>query len=108
MALADQRLRPAPLKAVAIEDRFWQERLRVNRELTIPIEYEQCRKTGRIEALTLNRVPDQHIFWDSDMSPSGLRRLRISLATHPDPEVDALLDEVIGTAGTGAAVRTAT
>ncbi len=89
------RLFPAPLKAVAIEDRFWQERIRVNRETTIPIEYEQCRKTGRIEALTLRPTPDQHFFWDSDTA-KWIEAAAYSLATHPDPTTEALLDEVIG------------
>ncbi len=95
MTIADDGLRPAPLKAVTIDDRFWQERIRVNRDVTIPIEYEQCQKTGRIEALTLQTVPDQHIFWDSDVA-KWIEAAAFSLATHPDPEVDALLDDVIG------------
>lgn len=95
MTFTPNRLRPAPLKAVTIEDRFWQERIRVNREATIPIEYDQCKSTGRLEALTLARVPDQHIFWDSDIA-KWIEAAAYSLATHPDPTVDALLDEVIG------------
>ena len=89
------RLSAAPLKAVAIEDRFWQERIRINRETTIPIEYEQCQKTGRIEALTLRPTPGQHIFWDSDVA-KWVEAAAYSLATHPDPATEALLDEVIG------------
>ena len=95
MPFPTDRLQPVPLKAVTIEDRFWRERIRVNRETTIPIEYEQCQTTGRIEALTLARVPDQHIFWDSDVA-KWIEAAAYSLATHPDPTVDALLDEVIG------------
>jgi len=89
------RLSPAPLKAVAIEDQFWQERIRVNREVTIPIEYEQCQKTGRIEALTLAPTPDQHFFWDSDVA-KWIEAAAYSLATHPDPAAESLLNEVIG------------
>jgi DUF1680 family protein len=68
MPISADRLQPAPLKAVTIEDRFWRERIRVNRETTIPIEYQQCLTTGRIKALTLAQVPEQHIFWDSDVA----------------------------------------
>ena len=89
------RLAPAPLKAVTIEDRFWRERIRVNREVTIPTEYEQCTKTGRIEALTLAPVEGQHFFWDSDVA-KWVEAASYSLTTHPDPAVDARLDEVIG------------
>ena len=95
MPLSTQHLQPVPLKAVTIDDNFWRERIRVNREATIPIEYEQCRTTGRIEALTLAPVQDQHIFWDSDVA-KWIEAAAYSLATHPDPAVDALLDEVIG------------
>ena len=95
MTVPAPRLKPAPLKAVTIEDRFWQERIRVNREATIPIEYDQCKSTGRIEALTLAPVPDQHIFWDSDVA-KWIEAAAYSQATHPDPAVDLLLDEVIG------------
>ena len=95
MPISADRLQPAPLKAVTIEDRFWRERIRVNRETTIPIEYQQCLTTGRIEALTLARVPEQHIFWDSDIA-KWIEAAAYSLATHPDPEVETLLDEVIG------------
>ena len=89
MPLSSQHLQPVPLKAVTINDNFWRERIRVNREATIPIEYEQCRTTGRIEALTLAHVPDQHIFWDSDVA-KWIEAAAYSLATHPDPAVDAL------------------
>ena len=95
MTTAPHRLRPAPLKAVTISDRFWQERIRVNREATIPIEYDQCQTTGRIEALTLAPVPGQHIFWDSDVA-KWIEAAAYSQATHPYPAVEALLDEVIG------------
>lgn len=47
-------LRPVPLKSTTIEDDFWRERIRVNREVTIPIEYGQYQKTGRIEAFSLS------------------------------------------------------
>lgn len=88
------RFHSLPLKAVTIEDRFWQERIRVNREATIPIEYEQCRKTGRIAAFTLKSIPEQHFFWDSDLA-KWIEAASYSLATHPDPAVDTLLDGVI-------------
>ena len=87
-------LQPAPLKAVSITDTFWRERQRVNREVTIPAEYHQCEITGRIEALTLAPVPGQHIFWDSDIA-KWIEAASYSLTTHPDPNVEALLDTVI-------------
>ncbi len=72
---------PVPFSKVTIEDVFWAPRLQVNREKTIPHIYRMCKETGRIDAYKLDwklgqeKVPHQ--------------------ATHPDPMLDALLDEVI-------------
>lgn len=88
---------PAPLAAVAIDDAFWTPRLAANRTQTIPIEYEQCRITGRIDALHQQWQPGQpipHYFWDSDIA-KWVEAASYSLATHPDPALDAQLDEVI-------------
>ena len=87
-------LQSAPLKAVSITDTFWQERQRVNREVTIPAEYGQCESTGRIKALTLVPVPEQHLFWGSDVA-KWIEAASYSLATHPDPSTEALLNTVI-------------
>ncbi len=89
---------PLALTAVSVEDEFWAPRLRTNRERTIPLEYQQCRDTGRIDAFRLQWQPGQepvpHVFWDSDVA-KWIEAASYSLATHPDPELDALLDEVI-------------
>ncbi|MGI4790535.1 MAG: beta-L-arabinofuranosidase domain-containing protein, partial [Janthinobacterium lividum] len=89
-----KNLKSAPLKAVTIDDTFWSERQRVNREATIPAEYAQCEITGRIKALTLAPVSDQHIFWDSDVA-KWIEAASYSLATHPDSEAEALVDDVV-------------
>ena len=84
--------------SVTISDAFWAPKLRVNRENTLPIEYEQCKITGRIDAFRLDWKPGQpnppHIFWDSDVA-KWIEAASYSLSTHPDPQLDALLDEVI-------------
>jgi len=89
---------PIPFPSVTINDEFWSPRQRTNRERTLPIEYQQCKDTGRIDAFRLNWKPGQpnppHIFWDSDVA-KWIEAVAYSLATHPDPALDALLDEVI-------------
>lgn len=89
---------PVPFTAVAIDDPFWSRRLEVNREVTIPTEYDQLKQTGRIDAFRLDwkpgKEPKPHVFWDSDVA-KWIEAASYSLATHPDPELDALLDEVI-------------
>jgi DUF1680 family protein len=102
---AAPRLTSLPHTKVTIDDAFWSERQRVNRERTIAHIYEQCRKTGRIDALRGIYDPElvrrgvlggniPILFWDSDLA-KWLEAASYSLATHPDAELDALVDEVI-------------
>src|SRR6266581_4363933 len=90
--------RPVPFTVVTITDSFWEPRIRVNREQTLPHVYRLCRETGRVEAFTLDWKPDvepvPHIFWVSDVA-KWVEAASYSLATHPDPALDALLDETI-------------
>jgi len=90
---------PVGLKNVQITDNFWTPRIKINREVTIPHEYKQCKNTGRILGFVQDWVPEKpgearHIFNDSDVA-KWVEAASYSLATHPDPELDALLDEVI-------------
>lgn len=90
--------RPARLADVVIEDAFWSPRLRINRERTIPFQYAQCKDTGRIDALHLTWKPGDepvpHPFWDSDVA-KWIEAASYSLATHPDPALDAQVEEVV-------------
>ncbi len=91
-------LEPLPFTNVTIEDRFWAPKLKVNREQTIPYQYEQCKTTGRIDAFRLNWKPGiepkPHIFWDSDVA-KWIEAASYSLATNPDSNLDSLVDRVI-------------
>ncbi|MBQ2335768.1 MAG: glycoside hydrolase family 127 protein, partial [Victivallales bacterium] len=87
-----------PFKNVAITGGFWQKRQTVNRENTLPIEYRQCKETGRIDAWKLEWKPGMpnppHIFWDSDVAKL-VEAVGYSLAQFPDPKMEALMDELI-------------
>jgi len=97
MPSPSRRLRPLELTNVTIADAFWAPRQRTNREATLPHEYRQCKETGRLDALRLTWKPGQpnppHIFWDSDVA-KWLEAASYSLATHPDPELRKLVDDV--------------
>ena len=97
-ATSRSALSGVPFTSVKILDRFWSERIRINREETIPAGYEQCRSTGRIDAMRLDwrpgREPVPHIFWDSDVA-KWLEAAAYSLATHPDAALEAQVDEVV-------------
>jgi uncharacterized protein len=96
--LQQKMLKPVSFINVVIDDAFWSPRIKVNREQTIPHQYQQSKETGRIEAFKLKWKPgmkdEPHIFWDSDVA-KWLEAASYSLATHPDPELDRLVDEVI-------------
>jgi len=93
-----RQLTPVPFTNVTIDDSFWGPRMKVNREVTIPHEYKQCKETGRLDAFRLQWKPGMkpvpHIFWDSDVA-KWIEAASYCLATNPDPKLDALLDEVI-------------
>lgn len=101
---------PVPFTRVTIADSFWAPRQQVNRERTIPHIYRQCLETGRIDAFRPDWSPGlapfrrpgggaSHVmFWDSDVA-KWIEAASYSLATHPDPELDALVDQVIALIG---------
>ena len=93
------RLRPLGLAEVRINDAFWTPRLEINRTATIPFEYEQCESTGRLD--NFRRVIGQYdgpfqgrYFNDSDVY-KWLEAASWSLATHPDPELEAQVNKTI-------------
>jgi hypothetical protein len=93
-----QKLTPLPLHQVQINDAFWAPKLKTNREVTIPIIYQRCKETGRIDAWKLawkSGMPNEpHVFWDSDVA-KWMEAAAYSLATHPDAKRETLLDEMI-------------
>jgi hypothetical protein len=70
----------------------------MNRQVTLPIEFEQCLKTGRIDAWKLEWKPGDpnppHIFWDSDVG-KWIEAAAYSLTTHADPDLEARIDRVV-------------
>lgn len=93
-----RKLSPVPFDRVSVEGAFWDERMRVNREQTLQAEYRMLKETGRIDAFALDWKPGMeprpHQFWDSDVA-KWVEAASYSLATHPDAELERLLDEVV-------------
>jgi hypothetical protein len=89
--------RPVSFVDVKIEDRFWSNKIRLNRERTIPAIYKQCKDTGRIDAFRLNYKPGDpvpHVFWDSDVA-KWIEAASYALANHYDENLDRLIDQTI-------------
>ncbi len=87
---------PVPFTNVKITDEFWAPRLKTNREVTLPIEYKHCKKSGRYDAWKWKpgKPKEPHIFWDSDVA-KWLEAAAYSLATHPDPKLERQVDAYV-------------
>lgn len=84
--------------ATRFEDGFWAPLLQAMREGALPAIYEQMRADGHFENFYerwnggAQRTP--YVFWESDIS-KWIEAASYSLATHPDPALASLVDEVI-------------
>ena len=93
-------LKPVSFTKVKVRDGFWFPRLKTNREVTLLIEYQQCKQTGRIDAWKWSPgKPNQpHVFWDSDVA-KWIEAAACSLATVPDSglakQVDYAIDLIV-------------
>ncbi|HOD81205.1 MAG: Non-reducing end beta-L-arabinofuranosidase [Planctomycetes bacterium ADurb.Bin126] len=83
---------------VKIADSFWAPRIQTNREKSLPHNIEWCEKTGRIsnfdKAARKQGKFEGIYFNDSDLY-KVIEGASYSLSTHPDPELDKRLDEII-------------
>jgi hypothetical protein len=92
-----QKLNAIPLQQVEIKSGLWGERQATNRDRTLPAIHHQMKTTGRLDAWRLNWKPGEtkpHIFWDSDAG-KWIEAVGYSLATHPNPEYEKQVDEVV-------------
>lgn len=90
--------RPVCLKEVTLTSGFLKQRQDTNRKVTLPMELEQCRRTGRLDAFTLDWTPGQpkqpHHFWDSDVA-KWFEAAAYSLARTSDAVLEKNVDDVI-------------
>jgi hypothetical protein len=105
-ARASSRLRPLGAPQVTIVDGFWAERLRLNRERTIPHGFEQLRATGTLDNLRLAAGGDGRYeaaadsggftfpFLDSDVY-KWLEAVAWELGRGAEPGLAAAADEAI-------------
>ncbi len=95
---ARYRLAAVPHDRVTIAGGFWGPRQEANRATTIPTIHRRLREAGHLDALRLAWRPGDpnppHVFWESDLA-KWIEAASYSLATAPDPALDATLDGVI-------------
>src|SRR5512133_3218360 len=94
-----RKLQPVPFTQIHFEDNFWAPRIEINRTATIPHIYHKLVETGRIAAFDLafdRPVPSPIVLIFGDSDPAKwLEAASYSLAAHPDPELEALVDQVV-------------
>src|SRR2546430_2249320 len=90
-------LSPVPISRVKIHDAFWAPRQEINRTATLPHIYRHCQETGRTGALKRERQPGDapSSFWESYLA-KWMEAAAYSLRTHPDPALEAQVEEIIG------------
>ncbi len=93
------KLKPVPVGAVRLRDRFWEPRMRINREVTLPQQHRQCEETGRIDnfrrASGKKQIDFQGIFFnDSDVYKWAEGAAFALVGDHP-PELEGMLDTAI-------------
>ncbi|MFM1548656.1 MAG: glycoside hydrolase family 127 protein [Lentisphaeria bacterium] len=93
-----RKLVSVPNEKVQCIDGFWGERLRVNRESTLPIQYTRCKTAGVIDAFRLEwksgDAKTPHVYWDSDAA-KWIEAASYSLATHPDARLQRKVDDLV-------------
>lgn len=87
-----------PHTVTVFQDTFWAPRLQALRTHTLPAIYQQMRQDGHFTAFRENwhagMHPIPYVFWESDIA-KWIEAASYSLATHPDPGLEVLVDEAI-------------
>ena len=93
------KLRPVPISAVKMEDGFWEPRLGLMRDVTLPSQYNIIEETGRLD--NFRRASGKirgdfkgAYFNDSDVY-KWLEGVCLALAYHRDPNLESLADKTI-------------
>ncbi|MCF7957974.1 MAG: glycoside hydrolase family 127 protein [Phycisphaerae bacterium] len=84
---------------VHISDDFWSGRIETNRTVTIPFDFQKCEETGRIsnfaKAGGLIEGDFEGIYFNDSDLYKIIEGAAYSLASHPDPQLEAYVDSVI-------------
>ena len=77
---------------------FWQQRQKLNKEVTVPNVYKRFKETGRFDAFRCDWKEGEdfkpHIFWDSDVA-KWLESVGYLCYEYRDPELEKRVDETV-------------
>jgi DUF1680 family protein len=92
------KLRPLSLTDVRLSDGFWETRRRLNRETTLPSQFEYLEETGRLDnfrrASGKIQAPFRGLYFNDSDVYKWLEAASWSFATHHDPELARMVDAV--------------
>ncbi len=93
------RLRPLSLTQVQLNDTFWTRRREVNRTVMLPLQYQQCEATGRLNnfrrAAGSYKGAFEGIFFNDSDVYKWLEAASWTLATQEDAQLAAQVNETI-------------
>ena len=91
---------PVPFTSVKVTDQFWGQRLKANREVTIPLAFSKCEETGRYDNFVKAAHPSGdykvggYSFDDTDVYKT-IEGASYLLQTYPDKKLEAYIDSVL-------------
>ena len=95
----DYPIYPVQFTDVKISDNFWEKRLNINKEITIPATFKKSEETGRISNFSkaggLEEGPFEGIFFNDSDVYKIIEGASYSLQVKPDPNLKKYLDELI-------------
>lgn len=87
------RQAPIPFMNVAVEDGFWQPRIETNRRVTLPLLYEQNKKTGALKGYQwkwdCSQPNPPWRIWLGDVT-KWIEAAAYTLKTHPDKKLERM------------------
>ncbi|SDL48865.1 hypothetical protein SAMN05421823_106155 [Catalinimonas alkaloidigena] len=97
---SDYPIQPVPFTDVHVDDPFWSPRIEKNRTETIPASFARIESTGRLKNFDMaakgeGKFCTTYTFDDTDIYKT-IEGASFSMAVHPDPQLDAYVDSLIG------------
>ncbi|MFS4418012.1 beta-L-arabinofuranosidase domain-containing protein [Maribacter sp. 2307ULW6-5] len=95
---------PVRFTEVEVTDSFWKERMKVNREVTIPIAFQRSEESGRIKNFRVAAGLEEGTYntgrgYDDSDVYKVMEGAAYSLSQQPDPELEKYLDSLITIVG---------
>ena len=93
-------IRPVAFTSVKVTDNFWGQRLKANREVTIPLAFRKCEETGRYKNFEKAAHPSdttqfQGLLFDDTDVYKTIEGASYAMQTFPDRKLDRYVDSVI-------------